>query len=162
MRPRLEDDSDHCEEAAEMTRGSRTSKKKRSRWASAAILCLGAALGFACGSRAPQDVQVGRDESGSQIRLHVGDTLALDLRRGSEGTWRLISYPGSLLALAGPAKSDGHFDLVARQPGKGSVRAHSVVAQCGPPALRGAACPVAALGQQNQGENFIVTVTILE
>ena len=135
---------------------------RRSR-AAAMVAVASALLTVACGSHG-RAIRVGAADSGSQVRLHVGDTLAVDVGGRSREPWALVAYPHSLMALTRADRKKGEFRLLARHIGGGKIAAR-VLAQCGPPALRGPECPVGPPmvgGGIALGRAFVLTVHIVE
>jgi hypothetical protein len=130
----------------------------------AGALVLTAALLISCGSQAPPSVQVTARDSGSHIRVRVGESLALNLGRHARGPWT-IAYPRSFFTLSRASRARGEFRLKARRVGTARIVAWSL-GSCGLPEMHGPAmkCQLASLPRLGDGRTrpFIVTVTILK
>jgi hypothetical protein len=126
--------------------------------AAAVVLTVG--LLISCGG--PDAVQVRARDSGSHIRVHVGESLALNLGRHAPGLWAL-GYPRSFFTLSQADRAQGVFRLVARRVGTARIVAWSL-GSCGLPAMHGPAmkCQLASLPRlgDRRTRPFIVTVTI--
>jgi hypothetical protein len=101
----------------------------------AAALVLTAGLFISCGSPAPGSVQVRAGASGSHIRVHVGESLALNLGRRARGPWTL-AYPRSFFTLSRANRAQGQFRLEARRVGTARIVAWTL-GSCGIPATHG-------------------------
>ncbi|MDP9223668.1 MAG: hypothetical protein M3P18_07390 [Actinomycetota bacterium] len=128
----------------------------------AGAIVLTAGLLIACGSPAPGSVQVRAGDSGSHIRVHVGESLALNLGHHAPGPWTL-AYPRSFFTLSRADRAQGEFRLVARRVGTAHIVAWSL-GSCGLPAMHGPAmkCQLTSLGRlgDKRTRPFTVTVTI--
>jgi hypothetical protein len=130
----------------------------------AGALVLTAGLLISCGSPASGSVQVRAGDSGSHIRVHIGESLALNLGRHARGPWSL-GYPRSFFTLSRANRARGVFRLVARRVGTARIVAWSL-GSCGLPAMHGPAmkCQLASLPRLDDWRTrpFIVTVTIVK
>jgi hypothetical protein len=128
----------------------------------AGALALVAGLLISCGSPAPHSVEVSSGDSGSHIRVHVGESLALGLGRHARGPWT-IAYPRSFFTLSRANRAQGEFRLKARRVGTARIVAWSL-GSCGLPTMRGPGmkCQLASLPRlgDTRTRPFIVTVTI--
>lgn len=128
----------------------------------AGAVVLTAGLLISCGSPAPGSVQVAAGDSGSHIRVHVGESLALNLGRHAPGPWTL-AYPRSFFTLSRANRAQGEFTLKARRVGTARILAWSL-GSCGLPAMHGPAmkCQLTSLPRlgDRRTRPFIVTVTV--
>jgi hypothetical protein len=128
----------------------------------AGVLVLTAGLLISCGSAAPSSVQVRAGDAGSHIRVHVGESLTLNLGRHAPGPWTL-AYPRSFFTLSRADRAQGHFRLVARRVGTARIVAWSL-GSCGFPTMHGPAmkCQLTSLAgiRDKRAPPFTVTVTI--
>jgi hypothetical protein len=122
------------------------------------VVTAGSIIG-ACGKPSVTPVQVAAADSGSQIRVHVGQSVSLSLDARGRGPWAL-SYPKTLMSLTQAARDKGEFRLLAQRVGQGRVVAWPL-GGCGFPALRGPArkCPLTQVGDRS-ARPFTVTVRI--
>jgi hypothetical protein len=122
------------------------------------VVVAGIIIG-ACGSRKATAIRVEAADSGSQIRVHVGQPVSLNLGPRGRGPWAL-SYPRKLMSLTRAARDKGEFRLVGRRVGQGRIVAWPL-GGCGFPALRGPArkCPMTQVGDRS-ARPFTVTVQI--
>jgi hypothetical protein len=134
--------------------------KRAFRWTVAIILVASTAA--SCGP-ASRSVEIKATDSGSQVKLRVGDTLALDLGGGSLQPWRRLVYPRSLMSLSEANRDQGQFRFLAVRAGNGVVAA-SVLAHCGPPAFKEIACAVkpALAGGGSYPGRFMIRVRVSE
>jgi hypothetical protein len=125
-----------------------------------AMVIAGSLIG-ACGGPSVSAVQVEAADSGSQIRVHVGQTVSLNLGARGRGPW-VLSYPRKLMSLTRAARAKGEFRLLARRVGQGRMVAWPL-GGCGFPALRGPArkCPLIQVGDRS-ARPFTVTVRIVK
>ena len=133
--------------------------KRAFRWTMAIILLASTAA--SCGP-ASRSVEIKATDSGSQVKLRVGDTLALDLGGSSQPSRRLV-YPRSLMSLSEANRNQGQFRFLAVRAGDGVVSA-SVLAHCGPPAFKEIACAVkpALAGGGSYPGRFMIRVRVSE
>jgi hypothetical protein len=132
------------------------------------IALLAAGCARATATRTPATIQLGVDDSGTTVSLHVGDRLVISLPPSPSPVpkvppgWSLATYPKEALELTTNDPKNGHFEFVARAAGEGKIL---VLGRCspGPAVAGGAPCPldVAPGGMPPRPMAFNVTVQVI-